>query len=210
MSIVTLDAPVVNPAILPHEYDLCFCKRQFWEIMQEPRGIPIYLQSTGGLIQPVTSDGYFIPHNHILSIIAGLEAYLKATPEETAEAHNRPRMVARWAETESSLSRAAEAAPAPLEARAGYLYLLRSDHGVYKIGRSKTPKRRVETLGVQLPFAVTPEHFIKCGDVLKAEALLHQKYAEKRQRGEWFSLNLGDVAFIKAINTISAGGDYNE
>lgn len=33
----------------------------------------------------------------------------------------------------------------------------------------------------------------------KTEQQLHEQYKEKRVRGEWFSLNLSDVAEIKAI-----------
>lgn len=94
--------------------------------------------------------------------------------------------------------------------RPGYVYLLKSAHGFYKIGRAESPEHRVGTLGVQLPFEITPEHFIKCEDMVSAEKMLHDMFSELRQRGEWFRLDKVDVAYIKAIVTISAKGEFNE
>lgn len=81
----------------------------------------------------------------------------------------------------------------------GYVYLIKSSTGHWKIGRSKNPKDRLKTFGVILPFEVQYEHLIPADDMCKAESALHEKYAEKRVNGEWFLLTEDDIADIKAI-----------
>ncbi len=84
----------------------------------------------------------------------------------------------------------------------GYVYLLQSPTSAYKIGRTKSPKSRSKTFGVQLPFEVEFIALIKTNDMLRLEAELHQQYAEKRVNGEWFNLSSEDVEYIKSL----AGG----
>ena len=81
----------------------------------------------------------------------------------------------------------------------GFVYLLRSVTGFYKIGRTKNPKDRLRTFGVLLPFEVEYEHIIPTDDMGRAEMTLHDRYAQKRGNGEWFMLSEQDVIAIKAI-----------
>jgi predicted GIY-YIG superfamily endonuclease len=85
----------------------------------------------------------------------------------------------------------------------GYVYLLRSISGYYKIGKAKNPERRMKTFGVQLPFEVEFEHVIRCDDMNAYEKELHRRHASKRINGEWFDLSPEDVADIKAIGGVS-------
>src|SRR5207253_1556548 len=85
---------------------------------------------------------------------------------------------------------------------AGYVYLVKSPVGYFKIGRSKNPDDRVKTFGVKLPFDVEILHTIKCDDYHTAESFLHKKYADKRSGGEWFDLTPEDVEEIKSITSL--------
>jgi hypothetical protein len=80
----------------------------------------------------------------------------------------------------------------------GYVYLLKavSPENHYKIGLSSKPTKRIETLNVKLPFPITPIHVAYVDDMRGTESLLHERYASKRVRGEWFCLEDSDVTEI--------------
>ena len=87
----------------------------------------------------------------------------------------------------------------PRQERCGYVYLLRSSSGLFKIGRTNAPEARLHRFEVALPFEVEFEHLIPCLDYVSAEFALHARYAHRRGRGEWFALAPEEVAEIKAI-----------
>lgn len=86
--------------------------------------------------------------------------------------------------------------------RSGYVYLLRSEIGLYKIGRSKSPLDRVEQLKCGIPIELELLHSVSCEDYFRAEAELHRRYAPKRVKGEWFRLDAEDVETIKRVATM--------
>lgn len=86
--------------------------------------------------------------------------------------------------------------------RAGYVYLVKSSTGYYKIGRTIDPDDRMRTFSVKLPFEVAYEHLIKTSDMFMLESQLHNKFHKKRINGEWFILDESDVEYIKSL-----GGD---
>jgi len=92
------------------------------------------------------------------------------------------------------------------EPRPGYIYLLQGV-GVYKIGRTKSPKRRYSTLSVKLPFDVKIVHLIKTNDMASAEKYLHDKYQQKRVRGEWFKLSDSDIKETRQIESMVVSDD---
>lgn len=92
------------------------------------------------------------------------------------------------------------AKPNRRKGRRGYVYLLKSLDGYYKIGKSVEPAARIRSLGVVLPFPIETEHFFSCDDYSEAEAALHRKYADFRLKGEWFDLPDTEVAWVKSIN----------
>lgn len=85
------------------------------------------------------------------------------------------------------------------ESRPGYVYLIKSASGFYKIGRTKDPSDRIKTFSVKLPFEVEYDHLIETGDMCTLEQNLHDHFANQRVNGEWFSLTPEHVDFIKSI-----------
>ncbi len=75
----------------------------------------------------------------------------------------------------------------------GYVYLIRSPTGAYKIGRSKNPKDRIQTFEVKLPFEIQYIVTIRASNMSGLERALHEKYGAKRINGEWFALDEQDV-----------------
>ena len=78
----------------------------------------------------------------------------------------------------------------------GFVYLAKnSRNGLYKIGYSKNPEQRENTLQSEEP-EISMEAIYD--GTRKIEEELHQKFSAKRVRGEWFKLDEGDVLSIKA------------
>lgn len=75
----------------------------------------------------------------------------------------------------------------------GFVYLLRAENGLCKIGRSQDPDARLGTFGV-FPIAVTLIHRIETNDMVWLERHLHRFFAEFRVRGEWFGLSQMQLA----------------
>jgi len=85
-----------------------------------------------------------------------------------------------------------------IEPKIGYVYLFR--HGSrreYKIGRTSNPIRREGEISVELPQGLEPIHVITTDDPSGIESYWHQRFAEKRLKGEWFALTADDVRAFK-------------
>lgn len=70
-------------------------------------------------------------------------------------------------------------------------YLMINSEGHTKIGKSFNPKDREKTLQSQEPFIEL--YAVSTSDI---ETVLHDKYANKRMRGEWFNLERHDIIDI--------------
>lgn len=86
----------------------------------------------------------------------------------------------------------------------GFIYLLDSQVGYWKIGRSGVPVQRIGKLEVVLPFELDVVALIETANMYVMESKLHQRYAAKRVRGEWFRLETDDIAYIKSLVGIPA------
>ena len=85
----------------------------------------------------------------------------------------------------------------------GYVYVLQvpiMDPALYKIGRAKVLKDRIDTLGVQLPWELEVIAHVETDDYKGLEEELHLKFADKRIKGEWFRLTEEDVEWIKNLD----------
>ena len=73
---------------------------------------------------------------------------------------------------------------------AEYVYIIQDldVSGRVKIGRTKDPQQRFLDFGVKLPFEIGIIRVIPTLDAVRFERELHDKYAPKRKRGEWFEL----------------------
>lgn len=112
----------------------------------------------------------------------------------------RPERIAgRILELESTIGPIEEKPVGKQRNREGYVYLLRSTTGYYKIGRTVNPDDRLTTFSVKLPFEVEYECVIQTHDRYGLEKALHTYYMDKRINGEWFALTVEDVAFIKGL-----------
>lgn len=80
---------------------------------------------------------------------------------------------------------------------AGYVYIMKDLNypDVVKIGKSKTPSIREQTLGHQIP-SIQLYKVVKTKKMRELENIIHTQYKDKRKRGEWFELNENDIKQI--------------
>lgn len=115
----------------------------------------------------------------------------------------KPDWLAKFADDLASNTRPPKPMPEPKvkkkSEKPGYVYLLKSDKGFWKIGRTVDPENRGKTFGIQLPFEVSFECLIKADNMMLLEAELHHRFDHKRINGEWFDLTPEDVEYIKGL-----------
>lgn len=81
----------------------------------------------------------------------------------------------------------------------GFVYLIRIESGLYKIGKAKDITKRLQPFGVLFPMKWELVYQFKSDDYSAAEAKLHNKFFDKRDIGEWFRLDPADVEYITSI-----------
>jgi hypothetical protein len=86
--------------------------------------------------------------------------------------------------------------------RPGWVYILGSDLGFVKIGKTTGLDRRIARLSIQLPFPTHVLGIIFWPDVDKLEHDLHEQFADKRVNGEWFRLTPDDREVLRGYATL--------
>lgn len=82
--------------------------------------------------------------------------------------------------------------------RAGYIYVLGSNEGFYKIGLTKRePDERILEFSPALPFKTHLEVTIWSEDMYVLEKELHRVFKNKKTNGEWFKLSENDLDYIR-------------
>lgn len=80
----------------------------------------------------------------------------------------------------------------------GFVYLIHNaTQDTYKIGKSKDPVKRLSQLRTSSPDEIAIVCTIETSDMDRLEGELHQEFADKHIRGEWFRLTQPDVEYIK-------------
>lgn len=81
----------------------------------------------------------------------------------------------------------------------GYIYVIKSTDGKYKIGRARDVKHRLNCLQTGTPKKLKLILQIKTSNNNVLEKLCHRKFATKRLRGEWFKLTKEDLNWLKNL-----------
>jgi hypothetical protein len=84
----------------------------------------------------------------------------------------------------------------------GFVYLMKSDNGLHKIGMTSVIKNRLYGLNREIPVKVEVIHYFKSYCYREVERYLHKKYANERIRYEWFDLNEQQVEEIRSIKDL--------
>ena len=76
----------------------------------------------------------------------------------------------------------------------GYAYVIYDGGtGLYKIGASADPEKRLSQLKTATPTSLTLEHAIPTDDMYELEEIIHVHFEDKRVTGEWFKLDQDDL-----------------
>lgn len=81
----------------------------------------------------------------------------------------------------------------------GVVYLLECE-GFYKIGITDDVRKRLSQIQTSTPFNVKLIHSIPLANAWLLEKHLHERFAKKRVRGEWFKLSSDDVNTVFACS----------
>ena len=72
--------------------------------------------------------------------------------------------------------------------RPTYLYLIREEHGLYKVGIAQDVDVRLSTLQSATPYTLTVCVTVAVKNALQAESFVHSALTAHHVRGEWFQL----------------------
>lgn len=81
----------------------------------------------------------------------------------------------------------------------GYVYLILSDTGHFKIGKARNIDNRILQLETGLPVTVQLVGSFQSNYYSKAEKHIHNYFSEKHIKGEWFDLSKQDIEEFCAI-----------
>lgn len=91
--------------------------------------------------------------------------------------------------------------------RPDFVYLMKAGE-FYKIGVSKTPKKRVTRMQTGCPRKIKIIYEFEVQDAYKMEFELHRLYQSKRTHGEWF-IDIDEDEFLRAVESYDWFVDYN-
>jgi len=86
----------------------------------------------------------------------------------------------------------------PKRLRAGVVYVIKSESGLYKIGRACDLERRLREYRTILPVSFTLVLSIATPEASLLEMALHRQFSDKRLHGEWFELDTEDVEWLRS------------
>jgi hypothetical protein len=91
----------------------------------------------------------------------------------------------------------------------GYVYLIRNGSSfAFKIGIAHDVESRLAQLQTGNPVDLALESSYEFPNADHVERVLHQKWASRRMRGEWFDLNVDDLEEFEQICTLLGGVPY--
>ena len=97
-----------------------------------------------------------------------------------------------------------------IEKNSGYCYIMSDENypNTYKIGKSKNPVKREETLLHSAP-SIRLYKVVKTDNMHKLEKDLHKLFSDKRIRGEWFKLSDMELdGIIEKYNFVNYEQDF--
>lgn len=85
----------------------------------------------------------------------------------------------------------------------GYVYLIESENGYYKIGKSIDIERRLNQHEMDYPLKLRIIHSFESSNARRDEKKILDAFSQKNLRGEWFQLDECDIAWFKSIEDFS-------
>lgn len=158
------------------------------ELCSKGKFINILIKANGSDSTPYLSSGKILSKERWFSIRRQVDRFYEATAFEDIDRYN------------FDISNKVQGASA-VEEGAGYIYLLRSDNGYYKIGKTVDIDKRVKEITREYPVFIQRIHYFKTGQMTKVESFLHKLFSEFKLQGEWFRLQKGHLDYILSFNS---------
>jgi len=166
------------------------------------RGKILFRRRTNGEVEDIlgfdTKEDGIIPMRRG-GVIVSLDDWIMLT-ERVARFYETitPSQIKKYNKRVGFLRLTADPSPGgPIE---GYVYLLRSENGYYKIGRAKDMGIRLSSIQRSFPVEIKMVHCFATRDYVGAETHLHRRYSEYRMDlCEWFSLPNWAIEYITSI-----------
>lgn len=150
------------------------------------KGVPnaLHFDRIGNAIVPIRSNGLVLSREEWGRIAREIERFYYSSSDQFIEEYNE------------TLKKSAESSGTGPEF--GFVYLLHSENGYYKIGRTQTMDNRLGSIRREYPVKIELLHLIPCDDYKRIERMFHILFADRRVQGEWFDLPESAVEKIKA------------
>ncbi len=132
-------------------------------------------------ISVLSDDGLIVGRQEWLSISRLIDAYYDTKTD---------------AEIKSANAQVSEARLQEQDSRSGYIYLIRSDNGYCKIGRTTNVARRLNEHSRAYPYKLTVLTSAWFQDSIAAESLLLKGFADQRVQSEWFVFNDAEIEWF--------------
>lgn len=90
-------------------------------------------------------------------------------------------------------------AKARTPSKVGFVYVIREEHGLIKIGMTRRFDLRFRDLQQSIPYELSVVHLFETEKYVELEMWLHCHFSDKRVRGEWFCLSKVDLAEMPVL-----------
>jgi hypothetical protein len=152
------------------------------------------IPSTGEIRIKCNNDSSYPGHTTFQNVLGNKNEQLAALLEYAKSQNASDDIVKLIVEgLKSTPIKSAEKKP---DGKIGYIYLIQ--FGIfYKIGHSNDFDRRLREIKTKLPEEGVLVHVIETDDPEGIEAYWHNRFKEKRARGEWFKLQNDDVKVFR-------------
>jgi hypothetical protein len=164
-------------------------------------------ESIPNSLTPCTQMGIIYTRQEWNAIRAAVDLYFANTTDTDVALWNMRREV--FLE-EARTQRDSQKSYRPKKYREGSVYLLRSESGHYKVGKSTNPHNRNRTIGTQMPHETTLLYTAQMDSMGKAEELLHSALSDWHVNGEWFDLPDNVVHWIMSGTWLDTCGLRDE
>ncbi len=142
----------------------------------------------------ITNSVEIASMDEVKKLKAACESHLAVFDQKEIDENNDRWEDERKAKYQEERQRPKDEGP-PKPPRMGFIYLMKNKrNGFVKIGFSKKPRHRERTLQAEDPDTEMLFAFVAS---FHDEEKVHEKFAGKRVRGEWFNLDEADIERIR-------------
>lgn len=158
---------------------------------------PFTFHRRDGIMIPVDNQGFYMDRKLAEEVVKGLIDYLDNADFEVIDRRNKETLREYLDEMNEEVENENKEVKRRKRVK-GYVYLLKADNGLTKIGMTKELGQRMTHFTTKLPYGIEMIATIKTNDYRELESVLHDKFSKVRKNGEWFDLSDSDIEYVKS------------